>query len=243
MMDDLKEQDISRLQELLHRTSEFIGYFELTETKMMEWRQDIDHQARAQFEQLQAIKNELNTFQQMLTQAGLKRFRAEAEHTLHQGKAYLLKIQKTEQQLIEQIKAHQQELTHMTQNATHLISQHSNQVIEKISHHLSHYDPQHIDRIVNDGCSKIEQSSLGALVKNKSLLKRVQWHSVALTVFTTMVTAFVISLYVSDEYPWETHRHAVNERGAGKVLISVWPKLNQQEKLRILGSLNSNQST
>jgi hypothetical protein len=131
----------------------------------------------------------------------------------------------------------------MTQNATHLISQHSNQVIEKISHHLSHYDPQHIDRIVNDGCSKIEQSSLGALVKNKSLLKRVQWHSVALTVFTTMVTAFVISLYVSDEYPWETHRHAVNERGAGKVLISVWPKLNQQEKLRILGSLNSNQST
>ena len=52
-MKHINEQDVTRLKELLHRTGEFIAYFEVSEAKMIEWRQDIEHQAAVQQKQFE----------------------------------------------------------------------------------------------------------------------------------------------------------------------------------------------
>ena len=57
-------------------------------------------------------------------------------------------------------------------------------------------------------------------------------------VFTTVLTAFVILLYLNGELPWEMHHKAINERHAGKVLLQAWPNLTLEEKTKILNDDN-----
>ncbi len=159
------EQELARLTELMRQTGEFIAYFELADTKMIEWRQNLENQASVQ------------------------------------------------QTLLHQIKMHQQELIHLTQQAISNIEQQGSQAI-----------------------NNIEQSAQNTIVKSEKSLSKYQWQSIMLPLLTTLLTTFALGLYMSDEYPWEVHQHAQNERGAGVVLMQAWPKLTQQEKIKILNT-------
>jgi hypothetical protein len=44
----------------------------------------------------------------------------------------------------------------------------------------------------------------------------------------------VFGLYTNNEYPWEMHQQALNERDAGKILLNAWPTLTYHEKNKIL---------
>lgn len=54
----------------------------------------------------------------------------------------------------------------------------------------------------------------------------------------TILTAFIVVLYLNGELPWEMHHVAQNERQAGRMLLQVWPKLSQEEKTKILAYIN-----
>ncbi|WP_133128143.1 hypothetical protein [Legionella nagasakiensis] len=238
-MEHMDEQDITRLKELLRRTGEFIAYFELAEAKMMEWRHDIElraasHQQQFQ-ERLQTLQTELNSLRETFTQAGIARFRLTAENALKQGKEYLAAMQQTEHQLLMHLSNGQQQLSTLCEQAVTEINQHATQALERIDNQLSQYDPQHFHRIANESCEHVEKSANHVIMKSGNLLRMFQWRTVALAFLTSLLTAFSIGLYISDEFPWEIHQHAMNERGAGKMLMNAWPKLSYQEKIKILG--------
>ena len=239
-MKPINEQDIARLTELLRRTGEFIAYFELAETKMMEWRQDIEHLALAQQQQFEqqshALQNRLGALSDILNQAALTPFHNTADETSSQNQEHLLAVKKTEQQLLRQMNICQRELTTLTQHAITQMTQHGSVIITQIDKKLSTFDIQNFYRIANESCNQIENSAHTAIVKSGKLLHSFQWQSVVLTLFTTLVTAFAIGLYASGEYPWESHQHVLNERGAGKVLMNAWSKLTLQEKTKILST-------
>lgn len=164
-MERINEHELARLKELMRQTGEFIAYFELADTKMAEWCQDIEYQASVQ------------------------------------------------QKLLHQMKIHQQELAQLTQQAISKIEEQGSQAI-----------------------THIEQSAQNTMVNSEKSLNKYQWHSIVLSLLTTLLTTFALGLYMSDEYPWEVHQRALNERGAGIVLINAWPKLSQQEKTKILST-------
>jgi len=234
-MEHLDEHDYNRLKELLRRTGEFIAYFELVETKMMEWRQDIEQLATTQQQQFQqqlhAVQTELGFFHDVLTQAGLARFRITADSALNQGKEYLLSIQKTEQQLLKQMANHQRDVGTLTATAVSQIAQHAANALERIDTQLGQYDVQHFRRIASESCAQVEKSAQNVIVKSGRLLRLFQWRSVAMALLTTLA----VGLYMSDEYPWEVHQHAMSEREAGKMLMSAWQNLSYHEKTKILG--------
>ncbi len=238
-MEHMDEQDVVRLKELLRRTGEFIAYFELAEAKMIEWRQEIEQNALTQQQQFQqqlhALQTELASFHEILTQAGLARFRIAADNALAQGKEHLLAVQRTEQTLIKQISDHQNDVQMLIAVAVNEINQHATQSIDRIDAQLSQYDVQHFRRVASESCEQVEKSAQSVIVKSGKLLRLFQWRSVALALLTTLLTAFAIGLYISDEYPWEIHQHAMNERSAGKMLMSAWPGLSNQERTKILG--------
>lgn len=237
-MEHVQDQDLTKIRELLRHAGEFIAYFELAETKMAEWRQDIEIQAQIQQQraqqQLQQLHNELEALQEVLTQAGLARLRISAEQALKQGETHMALLQKTCQQLLKDSNHQQTELEKMVQQSLIRIEQHASLAITKIDSQLVEYDVQHFRRITNESCEHVEKAAQDAVIKSSHLLKTVQWRSAAFALLTTILTAFAIGLYVSNEMPWEIHQHAMNEREAGKALIKAWPTLSQQEKAKIL---------
>ena len=100
-MEHYQEEDLVRIKELLRHTSEFIAYFELIETKMMEWRQDIEQHASGllhQQEKLNALmEKSLDKIENHGTQV-VQRISNEANHY------DLSQFQKIAQESCEQVK-------------------------------------------------------------------------------------------------------------------------------------------
>lgn len=238
-MEQLDKQDVARLNDLLHRTGEFIAYFELAESKMMEWRQTIEQNAQAhevQFQQqLQALQMELGSLQEMFTAAGLATFRKATDNALQQAQQYLNAMQETKTQFFHELVDYKTELNQLHEQSINQLNDYTTKSLERIDSQLAHYDPRHFSRIANESCSQVEKSAKHAITVSNKLLRRFEWRAIILTFATSLLTAFAIGLYVSDELPWEIHQHVMNERGAGKLLISAWPKLSYQEKVKIIG--------
>lgn len=238
-MEHMDEQEVERLKVLLQRAAEFISYFECADTKMHEWRYAIEQQAenqKRQFQaQLQALQVALEPLQTLVTQAGLSHFRMAAEQALCQGQEALDKMSAIEKRLDARWHETQETLSSLSDECTKDIHRQSIQALERINAHLAQYDPQQFYRIANESCEMVQRSSTHVILKSGKLLRMFQWRTVALVFLTSLLTAFCIGLYMSDEFPWEIHQHAMNERGAGKMLMNAWPKLTYQEKVKILG--------
>lgn len=234
-MESLEDQEIARLQELLRRSGEFVAYFELVESKMLEWRDNIEEKANQQQKQLHALQVELESLKEILTQAGLSKIKLVAEKTIEHGKIQLDSMQKNSSLFFEQLQILKKQITEASEKTLKNISDCGEDVIQRLDNHLSQYDVQQFARIANESCEQVEHSAKNTLTASHKMLKRFHWKTVTLAFCTALMTAFVTGLYISDEFPWEIHQHAMHERGAGKLLMSAWPKLSHNEKTKILG--------
>lgn len=237
-MEQLHEKDLIKIKELLRHTGEFIAYFELVESKMITWRQDIELQAQTQEQkttrQLQSLHNDLEALQEVLTQAGIARLRLRCEEALQQGETHLATLQKTGQQLLAEMSSHQNEFREIMSTNMMILERHTELAINKINSQLATHDVDLFRRIANESCEKVEQVSSNAMQKSSGLLRNFQWRSMALAFFTTVVATLMLGMYISNEMPWEIHQQAKNEREAGRTLLKAWPLLSQQEQNKIL---------
>lgn len=236
----LNEQDLLKLKELLRHAGEFIAYFELAENKMIAWRQDIEQQTQDHQQticrQLNQLQEELSALQEVLTQAGLARLRLSAEQTLQQGENLLTLMQKTSQQLLTDISNQQREFNKMLGKNINLIEHHTNQSIARIDCQLNDYDANHFRRIASESCEQVEKVATHAIQKCSRLIHAFEWRPIGLAVIASVAAAFALGLYANNEWPWEMHQHARNEREAGRVLMNVWPRLSPQEKNKFIST-------
>lgn len=233
-MDHYQDDDIVRVKELLRHTGEFIAYFELAETKMMEWREEIEQQNVRILHFTQNLQNELASINELLSQAGTARFRVIAEKALAQGENNLHAFDRNCNLFTQNIQQHQEKIRHLTEQCIDKIEQHSSKATQTIATQLSKYDVHQFHRIASESCDHVERVANDAVNKSNKLLSMFQLRFGLFAVLTTILTAFVIVLYLSDELPWEMHHQAMNERQAGKVLLQAWPNLSQEEKEKIL---------
>lgn len=233
-MEHYQEDDLVRVKELLQRTGEFIAYFELAETKMMDWRQEIEQQASRLELHNQTLHHELSAVHHLLSQAGTENFRATVEKALAQGEAHLKNMERCSALFAEQLQKQQEKLKALTDKSVEKLEQHTTEAMLSIASQLSKYDVQHFHRIATESCDHVERVANNAVTKSNKLLHLFQVRFNLFAVVTTVVTAFIIVLYLSDEFPWEMHHQAMNERQAGKVLLKAWPNLTQLEKAKIL---------
>lgn len=208
-MEPPQDDDIIRIKQLLHHTGEFIAYFERVDMSLMEWRAEIEQHSYLLQEYAKNLQNQLAYTQNLLSQSGVAQSEA------------------TTQQLQEKIEI-------MTQNGLEKIDYYMIKATEAIATQLSRYDVHEFHRIASESCDYVAETANDAMAKSKKLLKRFHLKNTVLALFATIITAFIIALYLSGEFPWEMHDHAVNERYAGKMLLQAWPKLSQEEKNKIL---------
>lgn len=226
-MEHSQENDLARIHDLLSHTSEFIAYFELAETKMIEWRADI-------MQQTELFKIEMMAINKVLSAAGTTNFRQITERALNQGEKNLELLERNSNQFMHTIQNQQEHLRQLTEKCIKNIEHHSAHASSLIAAQLAKYDVHQFHRIATESCDHVERVANDAVSKSNKLLSMFQLRLGLFAVLTTILTSFVIVLYLSDELPWEMHHQAMNERQAGKVLLNAWPKLTQEEKAKIL---------
>ncbi len=143
------------------------------------------------------------------------------------------------QQAIAQQSSHlQQQLEEfklLTGQSLTKLDEHEREVKQNISDYLSQYDLHQFQHVANESCEQVKKTAQDAISKSQKLLHTFQIRFNFFAVLTTILTAFIMVLYLNGELPWEMHHQAKNEREAGKVLLQIWPKLSQEEKNKILG--------
>ncbi len=229
-------QDLAQIKELLRHTSEFIAYFEVAESKMLEWRGQLDEQRTYIKQQQEQLNKELLSINNSISEAGLTRFHSSAKDILAQGDTYLKALEKNTALLMAQGTQQQEQLGYFSQQCIEKIEQQTTKAVQSISNELKHYDVAQFHRIANESCVHVERIAHATVSKSKKLLSLFQLRHSLFALFTTILTAFIVALYLSDELPWEMHHKAVNERQAGKVLLDAWPNLSSEVKATILGN-------
>lgn len=233
-MDQCQDNDLVRIKELLRHTGEFIAYFELAEAKMLEWREEFEQQAIRMQHQTHILQKEIEAAKELFSQAGTSQFRNVAEKALSQGEANRQLLEHSCSQFAHNFQNVQERLQQLTEQCINKIEQHSAQTTQTIATQLSKYDVHKFHRIASESCDHVERVANDAVNKSNKLLNMFQLRFGLFAVFTTILTAFVIVLYLSDELPWEMHHQAMNERQAGRVLLQAWPNLSHMEKAKIL---------
>lgn len=240
-MEDYQKIDLIRMKELLRHCSEFIAYFEHAETRMIEWKHDIEQQAEQLQSQFLAIKNELSFIQESLSQTNIAQFKKSVESALTQGELQLKSMETTCQQLAKTAQMHQENINRLTEQSLVNLDKQSTDSLHLINAHLSKYDVHQFHLIASESCDHVHRVAADAVDKSTRILKTFNLKLGLMLVFTTLLSAFFYSLYLNDELPWETHHHVMNERQAGKVLLHAWPKLTEGEKAKILDEPNFDQ--
>lgn len=233
-MEQDDKEDIAHIRDLLRHTSEFIAYFEVAEQKMEEWRAHLEEQTAHLEQQRRIINNELASINSTLSDAGVTRFRITAEHILLQGEAHLKALENNSLRFMQQLEEQQQQTQLVTKQCIEKIEQHTLTAMATLKEELAQYDTAQFHRIANESCDHVERIANAAVSKSKKLIGVFQLRYSLFAVFTTIITAFILGLYLSDEFPWETHHQAMNERHAGKILLDAWPHLSKEEKAKIV---------
>ncbi|HAZ7572792.1 hypothetical protein OQJ02_14810 [Legionella sp. PATHC032] len=233
-MEHYQEDDLTRIRELLRHTGEFIAYFEFVEAKMMEWREEIEQQAEQVLHMTQSLQNELTSMQSLISQSGVSHFKISAEKALAQGETHLHSLERTCNQFTQIFQQQQEKIKSLTENCIDRIEKHTSQATQTLTLQLAKYDVQHFYRIANESCDHVDRVANDAINKSNKMLNMFQFKVGLFAMLITVLTAFVIVIYLNDEMPWEMHHQAMSERQAGKVLLQAWPKLSQKEKAKIL---------
>jgi hypothetical protein len=236
-MESYQEHDLVHIKDLLRHTGEFIAYFEFAETKMIEWREEIEQQANRIQQQAQILQTELASINDLLLQTGTSKFLVKAEKALSQGEANVQLLERYCSQFTQNFQQQQEKLRELTEQCIDKLEQHTMQSVQAVAGKLAKYDVHQFHRIASESCDHVERVANDAVNKSNKILSVLQLRFGLFAVFTTILTAFVIVLYLSDELPWEMHHQAMNEREAGKVLLQAWPNLKQEEKTKILNNV------
>lgn len=237
-MTDISQEEIIRLKTLLERSSEFIAYFELAEKKMQQWLLNIERNHQQQLNEClqksEQLKEQAIALNEMLSQTGIQQFRQSVHQALNQGEKQLQSLYSKGDAILKTIKTQFEYFEQYTNKSLQQIESSSLQAIEIFHTELSKYDATQFHRIADESCMHIQEFAQDAVKKNRKILKSFQWRFLLLVILTTLLTTFVVGLYVADELPWEMHKQAMSERQAGRLLLSAWQDLSQQERQKIL---------
>jgi GTPase Era involved in 16S rRNA processing len=226
-MDGFSTTDTEKLKELLKRTGEFIAYFEVAESKMLEWKHEMEdnflsHQR--QFEQqIKSLQQSAEEMSSIMTEAGAARWRIAAEENLKQGKNQLQLLDKKSNSIIDQLSQFCAQQEKQIEQST-----------KKINLALTSFDINEYKQLAQESIDSINRTSNDAVKKSEKIFSAFHIKTALLALVVSSLTALTIGLYMSDELPWEIHKHAMEERSLGKATMAAWSSLAHQERQKII---------
>jgi len=170
-------------------------------------------------QQLKSIASEAGHFKALMSRVGAAEFHRVTEKLLHEGKQEIETIQTLYHQTHQAV-AHQCE--QMNKASMNTIK-HVSQLLSSAKHSNMHKLTEDKTHELQDECKK----NLSAVERTA---RSFHWKNLCMSVILSLVVATIVSLYIDDEWPWQSHEQVVKQRQAGKVLLNSWKTLSPADK-------------
>lgn len=95
-------------------------------------------------------------------------------------------------------------------------------------------------KISAQSCHSVEHSAKGAIQQVKKMSQWLHWKNLAMVATASIIAVIFSNWYLTDQYPWETHKTIVTERVYGKALMHAWPDLDKRSQQQIARHLPKN---
>ena len=205
---------------------------------MQQWLLNIEKNHQTQLnncvQKSEELREQAEALHEMLSQTGIQQFRQSIHESLNQGEKQLQSLYSKGDAILKTIKTQFEYFEKFTQRSLDQIEASSLKGIEIFHAELAKYDASQFHRIADESCMHIAKFAQEAVSKNRKIFKSFQWRFLLLAIITTLLTTFVVGLYVADELPWEMHQQAMSERQAGRLLLAAWKDLSAEERIKIL---------
>ena len=107
-------------------------------------------------------------------------------------------------------------------------------VAKKIQNFISQLNVEEMRELADTSRVAIEQTSTNAILQSGRLLRWFNWKHLAFVLTAVAFNTLILTMYINDEMPWETHQYAIQERLAGQALLKAWSSLPDESKHHIL---------
>lgn len=215
------------IRHLLIQIADFSALFEAVEEKLIKRSNDIkekiDNTESQLLKQLTQIQTTLANFESMMTQEGAARWRIAAKTAKQDAELYLQTLQQTCGEICSFLHKNSENLKHSAQ-----------QTLDQITNIAKIFPTADFKQITTTSCQQIKTTSFSIMQQTSSLIKKIHSKNLIMAISLTLLIAFNIGLYLTDEWPWEIHKQVVKERLAGRTLLAAWPQLSSDEKQDIM---------
>ena len=226
------------LKEMVKRMAEFIAYFEIVESRIQEWQsvtnQRIEEHQLIVRAQLLEIRQTVAEFEDLMTEAGVARWRLTAENTLQQGRDHLKLLELVSQQHLEKLADHHLEYEAIAKKSFDRLDRASAYTIKNISDAVSTFRLSDFQQMAEQSVNLIENTATSTIQQLRNSSRRFHIKNALFALGIAAFTSITIGLYLNNEFPWETHQHVVTERHYGATLMSAWPALTEHEREKII---------
>lgn len=162
--------------------------------------------------------------------------------TINQARAYelanaLKTLQEDERKQFTALQDSAKEVKNIGQAIKSTIENLSEQTHKNIATALNNLNPNEFQRLVTKSCEEVKTIA-NSSAQQISTVSR--WFNVK-NILTVTILSFIVAtftvLYVNDEWPWEEHKIAEEQRMIGKAVLNIWSQINPVDQQRILSGM------
>lgn len=234
----LNKGDLHKLREGLRQAGQFIANHEEAFNKLKEQQHHLEalikSQHTAHYQQLQEITQTVEDFRNILTEAGIARWRIAAEQNLKQGQEHLETLQEISEQQLKKLETEMIVFTEFAKESYDRLDQSTHYTVKNMAETLNTFRISDFQRLTDESIQKVSDTTQSAIEYFRRLVRRFYWRNFAWSLAISVLVMVGTGLYINDEFPWEMHKNVVEQRHAGQTLLKAWPILTHTEQQKIL---------
>ena len=162
--------------------------------------------------------------------------------TINKARAYeladaLKTLQEDERKQFTALQDSAKEVRSIGQTIKSTIENLSEQTLKNIATALNNLHPSEFQRLVTKSCEEVKTIANSSAQQISTVSRWFNLKNILTVIILSFIVATFTVLYVNDEWPWEGHKIAEEQRMIGKAALNVWSQLNPLDQQRILSGM------
>lgn len=224
--------DDKQLQKMLQNLAQFMALYEQADDRLKIQKEQMDNQLAAVKQELQtqvtSMSTVLNDMKEVMTAAGAARWRVAAEKAMQDGEAHLVSIKEATNVYKKLAEDSVTRLEHVSAATEKRISSALYRLNEENSGVVEDFR-----RRSEEACLQLDDTVSDTISTIKRLLRWMRIDRITIAIIAGLLSAFLTSLYINAEWPWESFHNARQERLVGESILTVWPTLSPDKQNQI----------
>lgn len=224
---DFGETQQQQLRFIVQHMADFMVLYEAAEDKLATREQQL-HTRFTEYEHrmteyLSAVQASIREFNDVLTQAGIARWRLAAETALRDGKTQAKKIEEATETFRQ-----------LSTDTCERLDRATSYTVKNISEAVGTFRVSDFKLLTEDCAKQVEKTAQSAVKQIGKVSRWFYWRKLLLVFSFTIILTVISGLYINDEWPWEMHNQVLTERQVGVATLQTWPQLSQADRDIIL---------